>query len=128
MHRIAASYDMGWQVRSSGGKYGSRTGHALLIGAESKKVLDSVVYNKKCTICAKQERRGVIDRQSHRCLKNFDGSSKSMEAAGLVAMLKRMPEQKSASVCIIISDDDSNARAKAQGKYRRTPLSCRPIT
>jgi len=105
---------MGWQVRSSGGKYGSRTGHALLIGAESKKVLDSVVYNKKCTICAKQERRGVIDRQSHRCLKNFDGSSKSMEAAGLVAMLKRMPEQKSASVCIIISDDDSNARAKAQ--------------
>jgi hypothetical protein len=37
MHRIAASYDTGWQVSSSGGKYGSRTGHALLIGAESKK-------------------------------------------------------------------------------------------
>jgi hypothetical protein len=63
MHRIAASYDTGWQVSSSGGKYGSRTGHALLIGAESKKVLDSVVYNKKCTICAKQECRGVTDQQ-----------------------------------------------------------------
>jgi hypothetical protein len=38
---------MGWQVRSSGGKYRSSTGHAVLIGAWSKKVLDSVVFNKK---------------------------------------------------------------------------------
>jgi hypothetical protein len=47
LHRIVALYDMGWQVRSSGGKYGSRTGHALLIGATTKKVLDSIIYNKK---------------------------------------------------------------------------------
>jgi len=40
--QIEASYDMGWQVRSSGGKYGSPTGHGLMIGALSKKVLDSV--------------------------------------------------------------------------------------
>jgi len=32
LHRIQASYDMGCQVRSSGGKYGSPTGHGLLIG------------------------------------------------------------------------------------------------
>jgi len=48
LHRIQASYDMGWQVRSSGGKYGFATGHGLLVGALTKKVLDSVVYNKKC--------------------------------------------------------------------------------
>lgn len=46
--RVEASYNMGWQVRSSGGKYGSSTGHGLLIGALSKKVLDSQVFNKKC--------------------------------------------------------------------------------
>jgi hypothetical protein len=40
--RVEASFDMGWQVRSSGGKYGSSTGHALLIGARTRKVLDSV--------------------------------------------------------------------------------------
>ena len=37
MRRIQAFFDMGWQVRSSGGKYASPTGHALLIGALSKK-------------------------------------------------------------------------------------------
>jgi len=52
-YQIEASYDMGWQVRSSGGKYGSLTGHGLMIGALSKKVLDSVVYNKKCAKCTK---------------------------------------------------------------------------
>jgi len=40
-------------------------------------------------------------------------SSKSMEAAGLVKILTRMPEW-GVSVCTIISDDESNARAKAQ--------------
>jgi hypothetical protein len=40
-YRIEASFDMGWQVRLSGGKYGSSTGHGLLIGALSKNVLDS---------------------------------------------------------------------------------------
>ncbi len=52
-YRVEASFDMGWQVRSSGGKYGSSTGHGLLIGAQSKKVLDSIVFNKKCATCTK---------------------------------------------------------------------------
>jgi len=47
MHHIEVSYDMGWQVRSSGGKYGSHTGQGLLIGVRTKMVLDSTVFNKK---------------------------------------------------------------------------------
>jgi hypothetical protein len=39
-YRVEASYNMGWQVHSSGGKFGSSTGHGLLIGALSKKVMD----------------------------------------------------------------------------------------
>jgi len=53
IHHIEVSYDMGWQVRSSGGKYGSRTGYGLLIGARTKKVLDSTLFNKKCTLCTR---------------------------------------------------------------------------
>jgi hypothetical protein len=48
---------MGWQVHSFGGKYGSPMGHGLLVGALTKKVLkkvlDSVLYNKKCGTCTK---------------------------------------------------------------------------
>jgi hypothetical protein len=57
---------------------------------------------------------GQMGMGNHTCLKNYNGVSKSMEASGLVTLLKRFPEEKGASVCIIISDDDSNAQAKAQ--------------
>ena len=53
LQRIQGSYDMGWQVRSSSNKYGSSTGHALLVGALTKKVINSVVFNKKCALCTK---------------------------------------------------------------------------
>jgi hypothetical protein len=116
IHRIEASFDMGWQVRSSGGKYGSSTGHALLIGARSKKVLDSTLFNKTCGICTKHERcTGSLDNvRMHICVKNYEGSSKSMEAAALVKMLIQSPEVNAVSVCTVISDDDSNARSKAR--------------
>jgi hypothetical protein len=109
-YRIEASFDMGWQVRSSGGKYGSSTGHGLMIGALSKKVMDSVVYNKKCAICTKNK----SGTKKHDCVKNYEGSSKSMEASALTKMLIRIPEEKGASICTIITDDDSNGRSKAR--------------
>jgi len=89
IHRVEASFDMGWQVRSSGGKYGSSTGHALLIGVWTKKVLDSIIFNKKCRVCTKHEKRtGSMEHvRKHTCVENFEGLSKSMEAAALVTML-----------------------------------------
>jgi hypothetical protein len=57
LHRIRVSYDMGWQVQSSGNRYASPIGHGLFIGAQTKKVLDSVVYNKKCGTCTKHYSR-----------------------------------------------------------------------
>jgi len=108
--RGEASFNMGWQVRSSGGKYGSSTGHGLLIGALSTKVLDSVVYNKKCAVCTKNPNKV----KPHACVKNFDGSSKSMEACALTKMLIRIPDEKGVSICTIITDDDSNGRSKSR--------------
>jgi len=37
-----------------------------------------------------------------------------MEAAALVEMLCRAPEKLNISICTIVSDDDSNSRAKAR--------------
>jgi len=108
LHRIQASYDMGWQVRSSGGKYGSPTGHGLLIGAITKKVLDSIVFSKPCAMCTKQN----LPLNKHKCVKDYEGTSKSMEAEGLVQLLKRAPEKFSISICGIISDDDSSGEQR----------------
>lgn len=57
--RVQASFDIVWQVKSSGGKYGSATGHALLMGAITKKVMDSVVFNKNVVSAPSTPRRQV---------------------------------------------------------------------
>jgi hypothetical protein len=115
MYQVRASFDMGWQVQSSGGKYGSSTGHALLVGVLSKKIMDSILYNKKCAICTKHESRtgSTVGVREHQCMKKYVGTSKSMEASALVKMLIRMPDEKDISICAIISDDDSCGRARA---------------
>ncbi len=51
-HWVQASFDMGWQIQSSGGKYASRREHALLIAAVSKNKMDSIIFNKKCGVCS----------------------------------------------------------------------------
>jgi len=116
LHCIEASFDMGWQVWSLGGKYSSRTGHGLLIGAQTKKVLDSVVYNKKCKTCELHYSMvGFYENvNKHQCMRNYKGTSKAMEAEALVTMLQRAPEKNSVSICTIISDDDSNGKALAK--------------
>jgi hypothetical protein len=110
LHHVRASYDMGWQVRSPGGKYGSLTGHGLLVRAISKKVLDSVVYNKKCGTCMKHLSRGGTynDVKKHICVRNYVGTSKAVEAQALVTMLERSVQKNNISICTIISDDNSN--------------------
>jgi hypothetical protein len=47
-------------------------------------------------------------------VKNYEGTSKAMEAQALVELLERAPKQHNVSICTIISDVDSNGRAKAQ--------------
>lgn len=56
-------------------------------------------------------------------MRNYEGTSKAMEAAALVEMLNRSPEKHNISICTIISDDDSNGRAKAQSVSNGGKLS-----
>lgn len=48
---VRAYYDMKWQKRSSGRRYDSMTGHGLLIGHHTQKVLAYVVKSKDCITC-----------------------------------------------------------------------------
>jgi hypothetical protein len=89
----------------------------MLIGAHSRKIMDSIMYNKRCSICNKHEQRRIETGQlikKHICMKNYEGTSKSMEAAALVCMLSRMPHEKGVSIKAVVSDDDSNGEKKAQ--------------
>ena len=48
---FANTYDMGWNKRSSGNKYDSLSGHGLLIGCRSGKVIGALVTSKICSVC-----------------------------------------------------------------------------
>ena len=48
---LVASYDMGWQKRSSGNSYDSPSGHAFLVGSRTKKIIAMIVMAKQCSKC-----------------------------------------------------------------------------
>ena len=76
--RIAVSFDMGWNKRSSGNRYDSLSGHALMIGCLSKNIITSVVSSKMCRLCSPSEEDGV-EPPAHVCSRYYIRSSKAME-------------------------------------------------
>ena len=100
---VAASYDMGWQKQSSGRTYNSISGHGMMIGCKSSKIIDVIILSKKCKICSSHKED---DPPPHECPKNYDGSSKGMEAEGSLRLCKKAQERRY-SIGIIVSDDDS---------------------
>ena len=53
---IDVSFAMGWQKRSSGRSYDSRSRHAFLIGCHTQKVISQIIYSKNCRICANHKK------------------------------------------------------------------------
>ena len=49
--RISVSFDMGWQKKGTGHTYDSNSDHSYFIGIRGGKVVRSLVYSKKCSIC-----------------------------------------------------------------------------
>ena len=114
------SFDMEWQWRSTGHTYNSRSGHAFLIGMETKKVVSMVIYCKHCKKCNSHARKikegkaaTTSHPPSHRCPKNYaDKSSKSMKADAAVEMCVKLVRQYKFNVYVdtFVSDDNATTR------------------
>ena len=48
---LTVSFDMTWQKRGSGNRYDSISGHGIMIGGITKKVLGIIVYGMKYDKC-----------------------------------------------------------------------------
>ena len=55
------------------------SGHALMVGCLSKKIVGAIVSSNMCRVCNSAEENGE-EPPDHVCPKNYDGSSKTMEA------------------------------------------------
>ena len=103
------TYNMGWQKRSSGRRYDSSRGNALIIGARSKGIIGIILYPKSCRKCYHSEKIGE-EAEEHDFPKNFEGGSKSMEASAILKMVEYELYNRFFIVDVIVSEDDSTMR------------------
>jgi hypothetical protein len=109
--KIDVSFDMGWQQRSSGNRYASPSGDALLVGARTRKPVAIDIKSKKCNFCSAWDRNKKTegDPPEHNCRKNHNGSSSSMEACLL--MVVDLYNNANCIVFRICADDDASTRS-----------------
>ena len=129
---LTMSTDGCWQRRASGRHYDSASGCVHFIGVRCKKVCARRLNINRCYICArierlegkKQKAKRVKKKESakkykskikeiktHRCLKNFWGTSKAMEADSIVRLVKKFPKHKGAYIRGLCMDDDATTPA-----------------
>jgi len=113
---IDVSMDGAWQKKGSGRKYNSLSGHNIAIGARLKGILSYVVYSKICWVHASAEKKGEEARE-HDCPRNYEGSSKGMEAKGAVQLTENIFASGFAWVRSLITDDDSSTRANVAHSF-----------
>ena len=84
---ISILLDMGWDKLSSGDRYDSLSGHALVIGCFLNKILNVVVSSKMCRQCSIATENGE-EPSEYVCPRNYDGSFKAMEADAALTLYK----------------------------------------
>jgi hypothetical protein len=117
MPKIQASFDMAWQQKGSGHVYNSLSGHGVFKGRYSGKVVALVIKCKTCGTCnAWKKKHGDLECLPHRCWKNHDGSSNSMESAGCLELVVQCYEKHNSIIVnhLCCCDDDSSIRAECQ--------------
>jgi hypothetical protein len=115
MPQIDASYDMAWQQKGSGHVYNSQSGHGSLFGRYSRKIIGLVIKSKLCCLCTSWNKKTPdIPVTEHRCWKNHEGSSGSMESSGALDVVVEAFEKHKVVIKRLCCDDDSSIRADCQ--------------
>ena len=119
---LTISYDMGWNKRSSGTRYDSVSGHGIMIGGYTKKVIGFKSMSKECSVCSnfekKKDREGPVNPPEHECTKNHDGSSKSMECKAILKMVVEAFLEREFMVGTIVADDDTTMKKTLRHNYK----------
>lgn len=110
---ITVIIDGGWSKRSHKHSYNAKSGVAIIIGKETKKLLYMGVRNKFCSICTVASNKGVSPKK-HTCFKNWSGSSCSMETDILVSGFNTAEEMHGVHYMRVIGDGDSSVMCDIQ--------------
>jgi len=88
--RIGGSADMGWQQKGSGRLRNSKSGHALVVGPLTRKVVAKALYSKACGKCKRWHMSHPTTEKppDHKCFINHTGKSGAMEPMAVLDMYK----------------------------------------
>ena len=79
---------MGWSKRSSGTRYDSISGHGMIIGEYSKRVIGFKCFSKECSALKLYPKKGktIHNLSEDECMKNLEDSSKSMQCEAILRL------------------------------------------
>lgn len=101
-----------WGKRSYKNNYSSLSGVACIMGARTKKILHLGVKNKYCSVCKKSASSLTKEKRQHRCFKNWNNTSTSMESAIIVEGFRTSLSMHGLKYGKIIGDGDSSVYRK----------------
>uniref|UniRef100_A0A1X7U2N7 Mutator-like transposase domain-containing protein n=1 Tax=Amphimedon queenslandica TaxID=400682 RepID=A0A1X7U2N7_AMPQE len=107
---IKVIVDVGWSKRTHKHFYNAKRGVAVIFGHYTKKLLFLGVRNKFCSICAIHDNKNS-DPPTHRCYKNWNGSSSAMETDIICEGFRMSETLYSIRYMFVIGDGDSSVMA-----------------
>ena len=110
---VSVVVDGGWSKRTHKHSYNAKSGVAVIFGCHTKQLLFLGVRNKFCSVCtvAKNKRE---DPPTHKCYRNWDGSSSAMESDILVEGFRISEQLHGVYYMRVIGDGDSSLMANIQ--------------
>ena len=99
--------DAGWSKRSHKHSYNANSGVGVIFGAHTKKLLFIGIRNKYCSTCSIAKHKN-IPVPSHKCFRNWTGSSCAMESDIIVEGFKRSESMHGLRYMWMIGDGDSS--------------------
>jgi hypothetical protein len=112
---VDSTMDMGWNKRSSGVRFDSLSGHAVLYGVLTRLPIAMCSKSKYCSICSWwQKNKDGMDAPEHSCEVNHEGSLGSMESDALLEMVTGLWRNSVVQSRHVVTDDDSTMRANCR--------------
>lgn len=113
---ITVIVDGGWSKRSYGHSFSSNSGVAVIIGAQTRKVIYADTRITTCYVCQKK-RNLDVPIPNHKCFKNWEKSATAMESDIILAGFSSSIKMYNLVYYRFIGDGDSSVYSKVVKIY-----------
>jgi hypothetical protein len=121
---ISVVADGGWSKRTHKHSYNALGGVAIVVGAETGKILHLGVRQKYCLTCVKADGTGE-EPKPHDCFHDWEESSQSMEADIILDAFNQCEAKYGVRYMRLVGDGDSSSYAKL---HKEGPPWCKFVS